>query len=280
MMSIKQQVEDADFLAKNGRYLGALTNLMLAVAASSRKTFPKGKSKSLEDPTKKMGDREAFTLFIGGRIRKILFGDFGGPDIGNSGISVNFKGNQYDVAYILYKYYRCELVHEGELPEDIEFSAPSQDKNIAVANGGVSVSISCGNTMVLDYGWINLLIHAVTHARCNGEIFGFEYFDLFPIKGMSAEEHCNLMIKDYGITAGRYQILKEAARHITPDSITNDNDELLIAKFNDLVSKNIINGGAITGLSSHDLSDRNGRLLPKGIEILKKIGSTYELVAA
>ncbi|WP_372763149.1 hypothetical protein [Pseudoalteromonas sp.] len=279
-MSIKQQVEDAAFLAENKRYLGALTNLMLGVAASSRKTFPKGKTKSLENPTKEMSDREAFTLFVGGRIRKILFGDFGGPDIGNSGISVNFKGKQHDVAYILYKYYRCELVHEGELPEDIEFVAPSADQNLKVGNGAVNVSIGCGNTMVLDYGWIDLLINAVVYARCNGKIFGIDHFDLVPNAGVCEEEHCNLMVQDYGITPGRYQILKEATRHITPSSVVNDDDESLVKKFNELVSKNIINGGAITGLSSHALSDRSGMLLPKGLEIIRKIGANYELVAA
>ncbi|WP_144050675.1 hypothetical protein [Aeromonas dhakensis] len=278
-MSIKQQVEDAVFLAENGRYLGAFTNLMLAVAASSRKTFPKGKTKSLEDPTKNMGDGEAFTLFVGGRIRKILFGDFGGPNIGSSGIGVNFKGKQYDVAYIIYKYYRCELVHEGELPEDIEFRAPSEGQNLSVNNGGVSVSIGCGNTMVLDYGWIGLLIEAVVFARCNGDIFDIGHHDLVPKDGINEEDHCNLMIQEYGITPGRYQILKEAVLHITPESVVNDDEELLIIKFSELVSKNIINGGAITGLSNHDLSDRNGKLLPKGLEIIKKIGAVYVRVA-
>jgi hypothetical protein len=279
-MSIKQQVEDAIFLAQNGRHLGALTNLMLAVAASSRKTFPKGKTKSVEDPTKKMGDREAFILFVGGRIRKLLFGDFGGPDVGNSGISVNFRDKQLDVAFILYKYYRCELIHEGELPEDIEFNPPSLNQNLSVSNGGISVSVSCGNTMVLDYGWIDLLINAVAHARCNGDIFGFNYFDLIPVDGINEEEHCNSIVQAYGISPGRYQILKEATRHITPISVVNDSDELLVSKFSELVSTNVINGGAITGLSSHELSDRDGILLPKGLKIIKEIGSVYQLVSA
>src|SRR5262245_48988787 len=99
-MSILQQIEDAKFLAQNRRYLGALTNVMLAVAASSRKCFPKG-TLSLEKPTELMGDREAFTLFLGGRIRKVLFGDHGGPDYGNSGIDVGFKGRTYGLAYLL-----------------------------------------------------------------------------------------------------------------------------------------------------------------------------------
>ncbi len=279
-MSIKQQVEDALFLAEHGRHLGALTNLMLAVAASSRKTFPKDTTKSVKDPKKAMGDGEAFTLFLGGRIRKILFGDFGGPDIGNSGISVNFKGKQLDVAYILYKYYRCELVHEGELPEDIEFTPPANDKNIGVSNGGVSVSISSGNTMNLDYGWIGLLVNAVTHARCNGELFGIEHFDLVAVDGVNERDHCDSIVKKFGITPGRYNILKEATRHITPACVVSDNDEVLIQKFSRLVEKNIINGGAITGLSSHQLSDKAGKLLPKGVEIIREIGKVYQIVPA
>lgn len=278
-MSIKQQIEDAAFLAENGRYLGALTNLMLAVAASSRKTFPKGKTKSLENPKEKMSDREAFTLFVGGRIRKILFGDFGGPDAGNSGIVVNFREKQHDIAYILYKYYRCELVHEGELPEDIEFNAPNDKRGLSVQNRGVNVSISCGNTMVLDYGWIDLLIEAVVNARCNGDLFGVKHFDLVPVGELSEEQHCELIVKEYDITPGRYHILKEATRHITPTSVVNDEDAIVIEKFSDLVSKEIINRGAISGLSSYCLSDRDGTLLPKGLEIMKKIGSAYELIS-
>lgn len=279
-MSIKQQVEDALFLAKNGRHLGALTNLMLAVAASSRKTFPKGQIKSIKEPAKMMGDGEAFTLFLGGRIRKILFGDFGGPDTGNSGISVNFKGNQLDVAYILYKYYRCELVHEGELPEDIEFSPPADDRNMEISNGGVSVSISTGNTMKLDYGWIGLLVNAVTYARCNGKLFGIEHFDLVTIDGVNAKDHCDFIVQKYDITPGRYQILKEAARQITPISVVGDDDDVLIQKFSDLVEKNVINGGAITGLFSRQLSDRAGKLLPKGVEIIREIGKAYQIISA
>lgn len=277
-MSIKQQVEDAKFLADNGRHLGALTNLMLAVAASSRKTFPKGKTKSISDPNKEMLDSEAFRLFVGGRIRKILFGDFGGPDIGNSGISVNFKGNQYDVAYILYKFYRCELVHEGELPEDIEFVPPSGSSNISILNKGVNVSISCGNAMVLDYGWIDLLVEAVVHARCNGKLFGISHFDLIPIEGIDESVLIATIVEKYNITPGRFSILKEVIRQIKPDHIMNVDDNGLVDKFNDLVRSGVINGGAITGLCGRGLTDRQGRLLPRGIEILREISAAYNIV--
>ncbi|KPH92915.1 hypothetical protein AMS58_19950 [Pseudoalteromonas porphyrae] len=277
-MSIKIQVEDAKFLAENGRHLGALTNLMLAVAASSRKTFPKGKTKSLKDPSKKMGDSEAFTLFIGGRIRKILFGDFGGSETGNSGISVNFKNKQYDIAFILYKFYRCELVHEGELPEDIEFSPPRESMNLGMSNNGVSVSVSCGNTMVLDYGWIDLLVESVVSARCNGKTFGIQHFEMHPATDISDDGICKIITEKYNTSPGRFHILKEAAYHIQPSIVIQSNDEELRTEFSKLVYSGIINRGAITGLSSHNLTDRSGNITDIGIEIIRYISVEYELV--
>ncbi|MDW1825811.1 hypothetical protein R7P67_12350 [Vibrio sp. Vb0937] len=277
-MSIAQQVDDAKFLADNKRYLGALTNLMLAVAASSRKTFPKGKTKSLEDPNKNMSDREAFTLFVGGRINQILFCEIGSAHIGNSGISISFKGKQHDVAYILYKYYRCELVHEGELPAGIEFGPSSSAHNLLFRNSGLNVSIGCGSTMVLDYGWIELLIEVIVYAPCNAKAFGIRSFNLIPIEGTTEKEHCDLMVQTYGITSDRFQLLKEVARHLTPIRIVSDDDEQLIRGFGNLVSKEIINRGSIVGLSRQNLSDINGNLLPKGLNILKYIGVSYNLV--
>jgi hypothetical protein len=165
-MSIREQVEDATFLAQHRLYVGALTTLMLAVAASSRRTFPRG-TKSVKKPTEDMSDMEAFTLFLGGRIRKLLLGNSGGPEEGDSGLSVGFRGKQYDVAYILYKFYRCELVHNGELPEDVEFteSQASAGADLRVRNRDLRVSISVEEKIVFDHGWIDLLVDAVANAR-------------------------------------------------------------------------------------------------------------------
>lgn len=276
-MSIKLQVEDAIFLKEHGRHLGALTSLVLAVAASSRKTFPKG-TRSTENPENKMSDREAFTLFLGGRIRKILFGDFGGSETGNSGISVNFKDKQHDIAYIIYKYYRCELIHEGELPEDIEFK-PSENEQLSIANSGVSISISCGSTMVLDYGWIDLLIEAVVNARCNGKLFGKEHFDMTPTAGTETDIR-NAMVKKHDISEGRFEILKHAVMLVKPDIVLDSEDKELQIEFKKLVDSNVINGGAITGLSSRELTDRQGILLPKGIEVCREIANSYQLTEA
>jgi len=277
-MSIKIQVEDAIFLADNNRYLGALTNLMLAIAASSRKTFPKGNTGSLKDPSKKMGDSEAFTLFIGGRIRKLLFGDFSGPQTGNSGISVNFKGKQYDLAFILYKFYRCELVHEGELPEGIEFSAPDPSGQLTVSNSGLSVSISCGDKMILDYGWIQLLVEAVVNARCNGDIFDLKHYDLIPTDSLSDSQIMGELTSKHGTSEGRISILKEAVKKISPLVILASDDEIIKSKFLELVDSGVINGGAITGLNSHQLTDRMGVLSDHGVSIVRELSDRFHLV--
>lgn len=278
-MSIREQVEDAAFLAQHGRYVGAFTTLMLAVAASSRRTFPKG-TKSIEKPTEDMSDREAFTLFLGGRIRKILFGDSGGPDIGNSGISVQFRSKQHDVAYILYKFYRCELVHDGELPEDVEFTAPEKGvaSGLNIANQGLRVSINAGDKMTLDYGWINLLINAVVNARCNGSEFGIKHYDLIPLPGIEEQTFLAKLVTNYGTSLGRVEILKHAVRKLSPASIIDGTYEVVTAQFQGLVDSGEINGGAITGLMNHGLTDRTGRLLERGIELLREIASGYRLV--
>jgi hypothetical protein len=278
-MSICEQVEDAAFLAQHGRYVGALTILVLAVAASSRRTFPKG-MQSIEEPTKEMSDREAFTLFLGGRIRKILFGDFGGPDAGNSGILVPFRGKKHDVAYVLYKFYRCELVHDGELPEDVEFTAPEVGipQGLNIENQGIRVSISAGEKMVLDYGWIDLLIKAVVNARCNGPEFGIQHYDLIPLPGIEDQAFLEELATKYGTSLGRVQILKHAVRKLSPVSIIDGTNEAIAAQFQGLVDSGEINGGAITGLFGHGFTDQAGRLLERGFALLREVASGYQRV--
>lgn len=280
-MSIHSQVADATFLAQHGRYQGALTNLMLAVAASAQRCFPQG-TKSREKPAEPMSDREAFILFLGGRIRKLLFGGQGGPECGTSGISVGFKGHQYDVAYVLYEFYRCELVHEGELPEDVEF-VPHNEWAIPSVNTGntsYSVSISSGNKMVLDHGWINLLVAAVMHAPCNGAEFGIQHFELVPKLDIDAAAFERAIVAKYEITPGRFHILKDAVCLISPGAVNASDDVRLAESFEELVRSGQINRGEIFGLSGRALTDLEGRVLVKGIAVLREIASAYVRVPA
>lgn len=277
-MAILEQLKDATFLAQHGRYMTSLTTLLLAISASSRRTFPQG-TKSRANPTKEMSDREAFTLFLGGRIRKILFGDWGGPDEGNSGVAVPFRGAQHDVAYILYKFYRCELVHDGELPEDVEFTSIRESgAGVNLCKQGMRVSIGAGNTMVLDHGWIDLLQEVVKNARCNGAEFGVVHFDLLPIPGIDETTVLASLVEKYETTPGRIQILKSVVRKLSPNAIADAADGTLTKHFNRLVETQHVNGGAISGLRSHNFTDNHGVLQKRGIELLRDIASSYHLV--
>lgn len=276
-MSIREQVDDATFLAQNGRHLGALTILMLAIAASAKRRFPRG-TKSLEIPANEMGDREAFTLFLGGRIREILLGEYLGPDYGGSGISVNFRGQQHEVAYILYKFYRCELVHEGELPGDVEFSLSREPHATGLSRANRGVSISGGDRMVLGDGWIDLLIEALVQAPCNGPEFGIKHYKLQPAPNVDADTFLNSTIAKYGTTRGRFYILRSAVRLISPKAITEGADREVADFFDQLVASGAINGGAITGLRFHGFTDRAGRLQPRGLEMIREIAAAYEMV--
>lgn len=277
-MSIREQVEDADFLERNGRHIGALTMLLLAVAASSRLTFPTG-TQSTTEPGKPMSDGEAFKLFLGGRIRKILFGDFGGPDAGDTGIGVEFRGEQHDVAQILYKFYRCELVHDGHLPEDVEFVSPGGlSPSMTISSGVTNVTISSRGKMVLDYGWLALLKKAVTHARCNGSEFGIKHYDLVALPGTDEGALLTGLVGRYRTSLGRVAVLKGALHRLSPSFVIAGSFEEVAAKFRGLVESGEINGGAITGLSGHGLTDRAGGLTARGIDLLRELAAGYELV--
>jgi len=239
-MGIRQQIEDVRLLAANDRHLSALTVLMLAIAATSRRRFPKG-TRSVENPAKTMGDREAFTLFLGGRMRNLMFGGYGADEASNSSFIVDFKEKKHDLAYIFYKYYRCELIHEGELPQDIEFQPPSDESKLGV-------SLTTGDKIVLDYGWINLLISVVELAPCNSQDFGFN--KLVASDSLDEEKFQETIVAKYKTSPGRFKILREAVRFITPETINASDNAEVIQRFAELVSDGRINGSAITGLSS------------------------------
>lgn len=110
-MTIRERIEDADFLVAHGRSVGALAMIMVAIASTSRKRFPKG-TPSIDDPAREMGDGEAFKAFLGGRIADLMLFRHNRGTIGPSGISIEWNGQPRDLACLLYKYYRC-----GNSPE-------------------------------------------------------------------------------------------------------------------------------------------------------------------
>lgn len=268
-MSIKQQIEDAQFLVANGRKIGALMLLMLAIAASSRKMFPKP-TRSWADPNKEMGDAEAFKLFLGGRIRKLLFGSLETPEAGESGFMVKFRGKQSQLEHIFYKYYRCELIHEGELPPNVEF-VESQE-----SAGQFTFGVS-DNRVMLDSGWLDVLAQAVIQAPVNGPEFGIPHFDLTP-KVRDENVLISEVCERAKITPGRFAILKRAVFHISPSVIVDSEDAELKRKFGELVSRGVVNGGMLAGLRSYNLTDEHDVLQDAGLNLLREIAGNYDLV--
>ena len=103
-MSIRTRIEDAEFLYKNGRKDGALLSILVALAATSRKRYPK---------TIKEKDGDAFTTFLGEELTK---------RIGVGKFMVKFRNKMILLQDLFYKFVRCELAHEAQIPEDIKFT--------------------------------------------------------------------------------------------------------------------------------------------------------------
>jgi hypothetical protein len=138
-MSIRTRIEDALLLYKNGRYEGAFLTALVAVAATAR----------CENLNQRMGDRESFEAFLDKRQRGIL--------------KAEFRGELHTMPHILYKWFRCELVHEGGLPIDVEFI---ESEELSLRAGGAPAFV-----LKISHGWFHWLVNAVVEAPCNKDEF-------------------------------------------------------------------------------------------------------------
>jgi hypothetical protein len=125
VVSIQNRLEDTKCLIEQGRYEGALTSLLIAVAATARKRFPKGVTPSIANPKKKMGDGESFETFVAQQNREIT-------DVNT--FSVEFEGRKTSLGGVLYSLLRCYLLHEGELSPKVEFVPDSLRGALSIVN--------------------------------------------------------------------------------------------------------------------------------------------------
>jgi len=73
----------------------------------------------------------------------------------------------HPIEHIFYKWLRCELVHEGGIPVDIEFMPDKDDiGTLSVRAGGYPEYI-----LKLSHNWLHHLIHVVTAAPENSHEF-------------------------------------------------------------------------------------------------------------
>ena len=142
-MSITARLDDARVLYAHGLREGALLSVLIAVAATSRKRYPKGV----------MSDRQAFTGFVGEEMKSIT------GRVEN--FNVQFRGKMTPLQDLLYEFVRCKLAHEAELPEDIAFQP------------GENLRVQCGeDRIVFSDALIDGLAHAVEQAPENVGLFG------------------------------------------------------------------------------------------------------------
>ena len=137
-MSVQARVEDALLLWKQGRREGAFLVALLAVAATSRRRFPR------------QGDREGFERFLRSThpVR----------------MHVEFRNTLEPIEHILYKWVRCTLVHEAQLPYDIEFMPATGISGLSVRAGGAPDFV-----LKLSETWFDHLINVVINAPENRE---------------------------------------------------------------------------------------------------------------
>ena len=136
-MSVRDRIIDAQLLYANGRKEGALLSALIAVAATSRKRFPIG--------TKRDGD--AFTSFLAEELPKV---------IRVKHFNVKFRNEMILLQDLLYKFVRCNLAHEAELPEDIKFEESDRLR--------VKVDVDC---ITFSDGLIDVLATVVSNAKEN-----------------------------------------------------------------------------------------------------------------
>jgi hypothetical protein len=137
-MSIRSRIDDAVFLWKHNRFEGAFLSVLAAVSATSRRQFPKP-----------IGDRKAFEDFL----KQGVF----------ERIGVEYRGEVWPIYHIFYKWFRCQLTHEGGLPMDIEFTP---EKELRIRAGGAPEYV-----LKVSYGWFYELVHLVVHTSENADQF-------------------------------------------------------------------------------------------------------------
>lgn len=106
-MSVSERITDAEVLWKAGRVEGAVVQVLIAFAGTVRKRYPR------PEP-----DGTAFAKFIHDEIGKIT----NGP---TENVRFFYAGTpNVSLEDIVYKAIRCNLVHEGQLPSNIELTSP------------------------------------------------------------------------------------------------------------------------------------------------------------
>jgi len=240
MNILKEIVKTAAFNRQQGHIFGAMTLALVAFAATGRKRYPHPQYRD-GDSFCKFG-QETLPPFV-----------------------MSFKGELLPLEHILYKLYRCELVHEADLPDDVEF----------VDDGRQEIGLTTGDLLKLKGNWVGVLLNIVTDAPENEGIFHAGEIRRTLTAKTSEEDVLKIVRDKYGISPQRLMYLKwlievTGDQQRTPEQL----GELVLRRFG---------GSAILGLSRtrlpHELSlaEHPGVFTPLGIQVLDEIQSMYNV---
>ena len=128
MQVVQGRVDDALILWREGRREGAFLLVIVAVVARARQDFPKP-----------MGDAECFRRFIESRFPLRL--------------SVEYEGKLWPIEDVFYKWFRCEIVHQGGLPESLRLMDNVGPDELSVRAGGAPEKV-----LLVSPGWFHQLV--------------------------------------------------------------------------------------------------------------------------
>ena len=148
-MSIKARIEDAEVLWQYGRKEGAWVLALVAAAATSRKRYPRP-----------IRDDEAFKSFIRDVLPTLMSGK---PLQGAPNPRILF--DQTPVEDIVYEHLRCNLVHEGEIAQQVAFSESK------IVDGKLQATLAVGSPNLIPDFWVLHLMKAVKEAPENASEF-------------------------------------------------------------------------------------------------------------
>ncbi len=147
-MSIRSRLEDATALWTAGRKEGAFVQILIAVAATSRKRYSRDE----------WDDSESFRNYVYDEMGVIT----GGPKYD---VALPFRGRTVPLEDILYAHFRCQLLHEADLPEDINLIEP------VVEHGQPKTVLQLGTPLGFPVDWIQRLATAVWLALENDSLW-------------------------------------------------------------------------------------------------------------
>ena len=139
-MGIRRRVEDAELLWREGKAEGSLLMALIAASATARRKYPE------------LMDGEGFERLL--------------LDARRWRLSLEFRGAQVPIERLLWKWLRCELVHEAGLPVDFELTPIVAVGELSARAGGAP-----SYEPHLSEAWLHHVLDVVIYDPVNRDLF-------------------------------------------------------------------------------------------------------------